>query len=917
MKKFFGFLLVFILFMCAVAFGLALAPPTQWAKYLVVKGVRTASGLDIKINGNMALSLVPSFHLRMEDVTLANPAQADKALIAARAVEVRSALWPLIWNEHRVEHVMLTDPRIDADIGKDGIAVGWPSPAATRSPDGVPSRGAASPKFVIVTLEATGAKLGYRDQRSGVTARLDGAKILARQVMPDRWFAEALVEAASAVVADPANGTIELGEMSAKASDFEGGKLRELSGTGATLRWRQAGEATTIALAAEKVAVAAQAVGVDGTGPVSISGGSLRWREPGGNGSVSASEFSGAAKTVTAAGLGDLAFKSSAVTYSGATRAGGTGTGVSARGVSGTAKSVKASRIDDLALASTSVTYSAATDGGATRASGAAPALPMSLEGLSLAAPVVAPGTPVDATVGFAWNKERVTGKFKLPAPEALAAGPAIPATFTLTANRGTFEFDGNVITANGGSLKGTAKASTDAVDALARWLDVEVPATVRGPANFAGAIDAQSNRIALSNGRIQHGANALTGSVAVDLGARTRVTGKLASDKLDANIYLGFAPAAPKPKPQGTPRPQIIEPEVPLSDVFKSYMRAMAQAPITRSGTLEVPDLSVDDLIPARKRSKPKPGDFALSDTKFNLSQLRSMDLDIDWSVKQLSLRGMELNVPQLKTLLNAGTLTLEGRDLATKGGRLSGRAEVDARQNVPSMSASLRGDGVDLRELSEAIGVTPMLEGATGVVANLTTSGNSQKQLVEGLSGRVQTNMPQGHVLGYDLGDITLSTIIRWLTGNREYDPERRTPVTGLRADLDIDKGVVRDSKVEMGGPFLGVKAAGTIRLVEQRLDYAGQARIASIFRGLQFKLFGDLTQPTFQPDLSLASVFSRSPPGDPSLVDLMVDVDLKDPELATLIGRVLERAGPRGLDPGFADALRTLKLRAEGAR
>ena len=109
----------------------------------------------------------------------------------------------------------------------------------------------------------------------------------------------------------------------------------------------------------------------------------------------------------------------------------------------------------------------------------------------------------------------------------------------------------------------------------------------------------------------------------------------------------------------------------------------------------------------------------------------------------------------------------------------------------------------------------------------------------------------------------------------------------------------------------------AEGTIRLIDQRLDYTGRARISSFFTSLRFKLFGDWKQPTFSPDLDIASVFSRGGPGQPGLDQLLAGVDMTDPELALLIGRVMQKAGPTGLDAGTAAFLQALQKKALGGR
>lgn len=188
--------------------------------------------------------------------------------------------------------------------------------------------------------------------------------------------------------------------------------------------------------------------------------------------------------------------------------------------------------------------------------------------------------------------------------------------------------------------------------------------------------------------------------------------------------------------------------------------------------------------------------------------------------------------------------------------------------------------------------------------------------KQLVEQLTGTVTTNMPQGHILGYDLGAINVLTLGKLFFGGRLYDPEARTAISGLKADLNIEKGVVKDSQVTVGGPLLGVNAQGTIGLIEQRIDYRGSGRLRIM--DFSFLYFGDWARATFLPRLGSGASRARAGPDQVSLADVIAASDIKeDVELALLIGRVLQQERTGGVAPDTAVVLRALQKKALGTK
>lgn len=942
MKKTLGLLGAFVLFLVAVFAALMVFPPVGLARKMLIGGTKHFTGLDLQINGPMSLKLFPSVKLDMQDVVLTNPTVTPvKPIVVARSAQVTSALS----FSGDLDRIALSDAVVDLETDSQGRH-SWQAAMPAQTRDAASTRRSRS--FSVASIELAGTTVAYRNQQTGMTARLERTRSFIKNVSTDS-VGEAVVEAGAVTYTEPASGTnVEVSELNAAASAVSATRIGELKTRGTTVKWRDARQPTGVEAAG--LTLVARDLGFEGSGPLTVTSGTLTWRDPASGGTLNTSALEVNAKSLRGGRLDEVAFKSGTLSFAhpaAGSYAAGNASGTvraakpdglddlafksatlnvvhptagtfDAKNVNASAKAVTPQRIEGLGAELGEAGYGAATP---TRSGTPVPATLVRLQQVGVAVPVLALGTPLEAAVSFAHNGERVSGLLKLPTPETLAVAPSIPANVSFKSARGDLDFDGRIETGGAATVvKGRAQANTGAVDALAGWLGVAVPATLKGSARVTGDVDAQGARIALTNSRMEHGANVVTGNVAIDTsGSRPRISGRLSADKLDVDAYIGSQPVAPKPsqqpRPQGSPRPQaqVIEPEVGLGDVFKEYVRAMIDAPPRRSGGIELPELTGEQLIAPAKRSRPAASAIKWSEEKIDLSGLRAVDLDVDWSINQLGVRGMQLNVPQLKTTLTGGLLTLDGRDLGTKDGKITGRADIDARDAVPAITASLTGQGVDIYALSAAVGMTPMIDGDASVVANVRSRGANQKQLVEQLSGTVTTEMPQGHVLGYDLGSLNLFTLPKLLFGARRFDPEARTPISALKADLKIDKGVVDDSTVSVGGPLLGVNAEGTIGLVEQRIDYRGRARISTLFN-FAFRYFGDWARATFVP--SLASARDRAGPGEASLAEVIAGADIKeDPELALMIGRLLQKEGANGVDPAMAAILRMVQQKALG--
>lgn len=121
MKKFFwaiGVLLVVTAAAVLVGPGLI-----DWNQYKadIQAQVRSVTGRDIHINGDISITVLPAPALIAADVTLANMEGAQtENMVRLKSLEVRVALAPLLGGQVKVERIKLVEPVIELEVLADG-----------------------------------------------------------------------------------------------------------------------------------------------------------------------------------------------------------------------------------------------------------------------------------------------------------------------------------------------------------------------------------------------------------------------------------------------------------------------------------------------------------------------------------------------------------------------------------------------------------------------------------------------------------------------------------------------------------------------------------------------------------------------------------------------------------------------------
>ena len=169
MKKLAIIIAGLIVFLIAAVF---IAPSIIDFKPLIASRVKAAIGRDLKIDGALKLSLLPSLSVSAAGVHLSNAAGAKAAeMVTLGAVDLEAELWPLIGGRFVIDSLTVTNPTVNLEVAKDGTpnwAFAPPGQAAASTPQ-EKAASAAPPNLSLGDIKVQGGHVTYVDDTTGQT----------------------------------------------------------------------------------------------------------------------------------------------------------------------------------------------------------------------------------------------------------------------------------------------------------------------------------------------------------------------------------------------------------------------------------------------------------------------------------------------------------------------------------------------------------------------------------------------------------------------------------------------------------------------------------------------------------------------------------------------------------------------------
>jgi AsmA protein len=284
------------------------------------------------------------------------------------------------------------------------------------------------------------------------------------------------------------------------------------------------------------------------------------------------------------------------------------------------------------------------------------------------------------------------------------------------------------------------------------------------------------------------------TGRLAVDDFAKQALRVQLKGDTFDADRY----------------RPGKSEAVQSAGAARKSEVESTeTQAFAATGGTTPLP-------------SAPTQG--AWSNTKLlPLERLRKLDVQADLSFGTLTIDKLPIQNAVLKTQGLAGQITLESLrgDLYT--GNFEVKGNLDARPDIPLMRVQTRIAKVPVERFIQSQDQTPPVKGLLTLHSDLSSKGNSEKDLIDGLNGTASFMLNDGVLVNANLEQQLCQGIAKLNRKTLASEPRGKdTPFQQLDGNLVFHNGVASNPDLKVRIPGLTVKGNGDVDLRVLGMDY-----------------------------------------------------------------------------------------------
>jgi uncharacterized protein involved in outer membrane biogenesis len=258
------------------------------------------------------------------------------------------------------------------------------------------------------------------------------------------------------------------------------------------------------------------------------------------------------------------------------------------------------------------------------------------------------------------------------------------------------------------------------------------------------------------------------------------------------------------------------LEVKLGETELFGSLVRSVAEEARSRVAVdLASPLIRFEDLGLGSVRG-PAESDTSFWDRPLPLEPLRAQDLELTLRAERTAVRGELLDDLALRLTLEEGLLEID--PLTVGSGRVSGEARLDAREAEAKLQLRLHADEVDLERMASQFTERSPVSGTALVAADLTSRGNSVREILAGLDGDFTLVLRDGEIRDRYMLLLHRNLLRALVFSGRQPD----TVVAHcLIADFDLEEGVVEAQTMLLDGDHVLLHGRGTIDLGRKEFD------------------------------------------------------------------------------------------------
>jgi len=334
-----------------------------------------------------------------------------------------------------------------------------------------------------------------------------------------------------------------------------------------------------------------------------------------------------------------------------------------------------------------------------------------------------------------------------------------------------------------------------------------KLPQTLAADIKASLAADLAAEKIGLSDLTMTLDDSTLTGKVSVDSFAGPAVQLRLALDQIDLDRYL----------PAGDEQAQAAKAET----------------------------------TPAKAGDDP-------------LAALRTLELDGRIDIGRLKVKNLNISDVKLTVRAKDGVLRADPLQALLYQGKLSARAELDARRKTPRLAVSNQLSGVQAGPLLQDLTGHDRLTGTGEVQSDLRMTGLDEQAIRRSLNGTASFAFRDGAVKGVNVAQL-IRKAQAGLSGGSVPDAPAQTDFSELTGSARITNGIVDNQDLSAKSPLLRIAGKGQVNLPADTVNYLLTTELVKSLEGqggkgaqdltglpIPVKIKGKLTDPGYSVDL-----------------------------------------------------------------
>ncbi len=418
---------------------------------------------------------------------------------------------------------------------------------------------------------------------------------------------------------------------------------------------------------------------------------------------------------------------------------------------------------------------------------------------------------PFVADGSLVWSGDKIDVDLKADRPRAFTEGGETPVALTLSAPKIRATYAGTLKALDGVAFAGDVELNVSSVRALAAWAGSPMPdGEGFGALALSGKASGAGDTYRFSDAKIGFDGMNATGNLTVNTGgARPNVRGALAVDRIDVNTYLA------------------------------------------------------DSGKGAGGGGSGGAGDSEWSNAPIDLSGLKAIDADFDFSTQEILFQQIKIGESALKLKLANGLLNANLSRLNLYQGAGSGTLTVNGASATPQIAANFKLAGLAAEPFLTDAADFKRLQGKTAIDIAVTAAGRSQRDMVSALNGNGSVKFTDGKIKGINLAQLTRS-VFSAATSGWQSGGTQDTDFSEMGGSFTITNGVLKNDDLRLLSPLIRVTGAGTVNMPPKTLNYRVEPKLAASLEGqggqadvkgieVPILVTGPWSNPRFAPDLA----------------------------------------------------------------